>query len=109
VQTCALPILCCSLILTANDFTTGYDISPLVGTAHLHLTIVIFPEVIKIITLYQLVSELRKGKTIIAFQSFFDRFFSHNIVDRDQFSKFTNKIYKFKIIKTNIVFNKLSI
>src|SRR5690606_31090066 len=51
----------------ADKLRTRNDVAPLVGPSHLEGTAVVFPEVEKIITLYQLVGKLGKRQAIFTF------------------------------------------
>ena len=81
---------------TTDQFASGSNISPLVGTSHLQHTTVVFTQMKEIVSLHQLIGEFCKRHTLgrLATKAFFYGIFSHHIVDGNMLTDFTDEIQK---------------
>ena len=94
-----------SPIGTADQFGTGSNVSPLVGTTHLKLTALCFIQMKEVISLKQLISELGKWQSITRFtiQTAFYRVFCHHIIHSNVLTYFASKIEESEIFHPVII------
>ena len=92
-------------VRTANQFSTGRNVSPLVGTAHLQLAVLGLVEVEKVIALQQLVGELRERKSVacLSVQTFLYGILGHHVVDGNVLADGTGKIEEREILHPVVV------
>ena len=86
-----------ALTFAADQFRTGGHVAPLVAAAHLEHAAHFFPEVVEVIALHQLVTELREAHP--AFQPVFDGVFGHHVVDRDVFAHVADEVQKAQVLE----------
>ena len=96
---------CFSTVHAANQLGTRGDISPLIATTHLQHYILVFPQVVEIITLYKLVGKLCKTHplSVFAANAVLHRILCHHIIDRKTLAHIANKIKESKILKPIVV------
>ena len=95
--------------LTADQLRTGRDIPPLVGSSHLQPATFVLIQIHIIVSLKQLVREFRKrhADRRFAAQTFFNRFFSHHIVNSDMLTDITDKIQERIILHPVVIVYQL--
>ena len=95
--------------LTADQLRTGRDVTPLVGSSHLQAAAFVFIQIHIIVSLKQLVREFRKRHTDRRFaaQAFFNRFFSHHIVNSDMLTDIADKIQERIILHPVVIVYQL--
>src|SRR5690606_30838121 len=82
-----------------------------VAATHLQFTVHVFVEIIKIVSLYKLVSKFGKRHALTistSINTVFNRIFALHIIDRDVFAYIANKIEELKIFEPIVIVNQYS-
>src|SRR5574344_924207 len=107
-RTCKTESLSLTTKSTTYQLCSCCHIAPLVVTAKLQSYTIFLILIKEIISLKQLISELRKRQTItsLTIETLLNRIFSHHVINSDMLTNFTNEIKKRKIFHPIVVVNK---
>src|SRR5690606_34091226 len=90
-------------VFATDELSARDNITPLIGSPHLEDTTLMLPEIVEIISLYQLIGKLGKGQSVFSFKALFYGILSHHVIDRDVFSHLTYKIEKMKAFEPIVI------
>ena len=92
----------------SHKLDAGGDVSPLVGAAHLHETVLVFVQIDEVVALQQLVGELSKRHSLRIFpvKTFLDGVLRHHIIDGDELAYLACEVKESEVFHPVVVIDQ---